>query len=216
MKSIEKGREPNSLIEYRASQHQPYSRNVFDDFAHKDELREALLQEQGHLCCYCMRRITADAMKIEHWASQSQRRELALSYDNLLGACDGGEGNSFVAQHCDTHKGNTPLTIDPTQAGDCERLIRYTASGEILADVPPVNTDLNETLNLNLGWLKMNRAAVMRGIIEGLKRKQPKGSWTPSLIEKELGRWRALQNGKYREYCQVAIYMLQKRLVSTK
>ena len=49
MKSIQKGREPNSLIEHRAEQTQPYSRNVFDDFAHKDELRECLLQEQGHL-----------------------------------------------------------------------------------------------------------------------------------------------------------------------
>ena len=39
MKSIQKGKEPNSLIEYRAGQTQPYSRNVFDDFAHKDELR---------------------------------------------------------------------------------------------------------------------------------------------------------------------------------
>lgn len=212
MKSIQKGREPNSLIEHRAGQTQPYSKNVFDDFAHKAELRESLLQEQGHLCCYCMRRIAASTMKIEHWASQSQNRELALSYDNLLGACYGGEGKPFGSQHCDTHKGNTSLTINPTQVGDCERLIRYTASGEVLSNVPQIDTDLNETLNLNLGWLKMNRAAVMRGVIEGLKRKQAKGTWTRPLIEKEIDRWRTLKNGKYREYSQVAIYILEKRL----
>jgi uncharacterized protein (TIGR02646 family) len=212
MKSIQKGREPNSLIEYRAGQTQPYSKNVFDYFAHKDELRESLLQEQGYLCCYCMRRIAASTMKIEHWASQSQYRESALSYDNLLGACYGGEGKPFAAQHCDTHKGNTPLTLNPVQVGDCERLIRYTASGEILSDVPQIDTDLNETLNLNLGWLKMNRAAIVRAVIEGLKRKQPKGTWTRPLIEKEINRWRTLKNGKYREYCQVAIYILEKRV----
>ena len=120
-------------------------------------------------------------MKIEHWASQSQNPELALSYDNLLGACYGGEGEPFRRQHCDTHKGNTPLTINPLQVGDCERLIRYTASGEIRSDVAQIDTDLDETLNLNLGWLKMNRAAIMRAVIEGLKRKQRKGTWTRPL-----------------------------------
>ena len=151
-------------------------------------------------------------MKIEHCASQSQYPEGSLSYKNLLGACDGGEGEPNKLQHCDTHKGNTPLTINPVQVGDCERLIRYTASGEVRSDVPQIDTDLNETLNLNLGWLKINRAAVMRAVIEGLKRKQPKGTWTRPLIEKEIARWRTLKNGKYREYCQVAIYILEKRL----
>ena len=54
--------------------------------------------------------------------------------------------------------------------------------------------------------------AVMKAVIEGLKRKQPKGTWTRALIEKEIARWRTLKNGKYREYCQVAIYILEKRL----
>ena len=115
MKSIQKSAEPRSLTYYRAAQAQPYSTTVYDDFAHKDELREYLLQDQGHLCCYCMRRIAADTMKIEHWAPQSQHCELTLTYTNLIGACYGGEGKPFAEQHCDTHKGNDPICLSITR-----------------------------------------------------------------------------------------------------
>lgn len=62
---IKKGAEPKSLKEYRS---QPNA--TYEDFRDKDDIREALLKEQGCLCAYCMGRISKDKMKIEHWISQ--------------------------------------------------------------------------------------------------------------------------------------------------
>ncbi len=46
MRRIHKGAEPRSLGEHRRSG------GDYDGYAGKDELRDALLKEQGFLCCY--------------------------------------------------------------------------------------------------------------------------------------------------------------------
>jgi hypothetical protein len=51
-----KSREPRSLTKYR-TQADSASKTIFDDYEDKDELRKALLKEQGFICCYCMQRI---------------------------------------------------------------------------------------------------------------------------------------------------------------
>jgi len=90
MKRIEKGREPKSLEEHRAKG---------GDFngLHKNELRKQLIDEQGCICCYCMRRIKYEELavstKIEHVKSQKKHFELQLDYQNLLLACGGNEGS---------------------------------------------------------------------------------------------------------------------------
>jgi hypothetical protein len=51
MKWIEKNlkNEPKSLRLHRQK-----SVSNYDNYAEKDDLRRALLEEQGYLCCYCM------------------------------------------------------------------------------------------------------------------------------------------------------------------
>lgn len=67
MKQINKNQEPQSLQEHRLKWFADY-----DNYLQKEELRESLLKEQGHICCYCMQRIKKDKMKIEHWRSQDE------------------------------------------------------------------------------------------------------------------------------------------------
>ncbi|NBH33059.1 hypothetical protein D3Z58_05740 [Clostridiaceae bacterium] len=57
---IKKNAEPAKLLQYR---HQPNGR--FDDMDAdvKEQLRESLLKEQGHLCAYCMRRISEQVIQ---------------------------------------------------------------------------------------------------------------------------------------------------------
>lgn len=88
MRDITKEIEPRSLTEHRAGEHCDY-----DNYQGKDELRQALVREQRGLCCYCMGRIRADtaSMKIEHWGSQARFPGDQLHYQNLLGACLGGQ-----------------------------------------------------------------------------------------------------------------------------
>ena len=52
MRAITKGPEPVSLTAHRQTPHCDY-----DNYAAKDDLRNALVSEQRGLCCYCMGRI---------------------------------------------------------------------------------------------------------------------------------------------------------------
>jgi uncharacterized protein (TIGR02646 family) len=208
MKHIRKGREPASLQRHRQA-----SFADFDNYP-KPDLQAALLEEQGHLCCYCMRRITAADMKIEHWASQKRHPSRQLDYRNLLGACHGSMGKSFKEQHCDTHKGEEDLVINPVdEIKNCERLVRYLPNGEVMSDDPAVHKDLVTTLNLNTEQLRGNRKRVVDVVVKYLSLKQKTGTWSPGLVERELLRWKSLNgDGKYEEYCQVAVYYLEKKL----
>lgn len=241
MRHITKGREPESLTRYRTT-----AGACYDDYAEKDDVRRALLREQGHICCYCMQRISVDKMRIEHWEPQHGEEgasERDLTYANLLGACPGGERSTeerreqrdrpkaflykpagrsteepvHAYHHCDVHKGNTPLTVHPADpVKNCELFIRYLPDGEITAE-DAIRRDLHETLNLNLGWLKRNRKKVLDATMEYLKVKHPKGDWPPGLLEREIARRKSVDSrGMLDEYCQVAVYILEKRLRRSK
>lgn len=115
---IQKKPEPNLLLEYR---HQINA--SFDDMDAdvKIQLRESLLKEQGHLCAYCMRRITdAKDTKIEHFEARTPENE--LQYHNLLAVCRGGDGGPVKAMSCDTKKGNRQIFINPLNKSDMERI----------------------------------------------------------------------------------------------
>ena len=89
MRAIAKGPEPRSLAEHRARG------ETYNNYRNRDELRNALADEQRGLCCYCMGRIrpSRDAIKIEHWQCQANFPEVQLNYRNLLGTCLGGKRN---------------------------------------------------------------------------------------------------------------------------
>lgn len=73
---IRKNSEPAKLLWYR---HQSNAR--FDDMDAdvKEQLRDSLLREQGHLCAYCMREIhDAGDVKIEHFRARTPENELSI------------------------------------------------------------------------------------------------------------------------------------------
>lgn len=207
MRTIEKGKEPPSLRLHRKSG------GTYETYAQTDELRASLLAEQGHLCCYCMKRISLRTMKIEHWASQSDNEDRTVDYDNLMGACTGGDGERKALQHCDTSRGNTPLKVNPLDRTQrCERLLGFLASGEIFSTDPEIHRDLDVTLNLNNERIKPKRKAILDSLLHRLGKEAP-GYWPREMLERELDTWKMLDaSGMYREYCQVAIYFLEKKL----
>jgi uncharacterized protein (TIGR02646 family) len=209
LKHIVKRREPPSLTQHRKQPHASY-----ENYAEKDELRGALLEEQGNICCYCMQRIERERMKIEHWASQRGHPQRQLEYQNLLGACEGGEGAPKHLQHCDTHKGDNDISVHPADAvHNCETLIKYQADGVIRADDQGVNNDLNVVLNLNLQSLCINRRAALDGALAILRRRRPDGTWTQAFLQGEKDRWNARDDSrKLREYCGIVNYHLQKKI----
>jgi uncharacterized protein (TIGR02646 family) len=220
MKQITKNQEPRSLVQHRANG------GTYDNLP-KDELRRTLLAEQGHICCYCMKRIPQKLnqkeidksypnCKIEHINCQSQNREQELNYLNMLLACNGNHGFPRIMQTCDTYKGEMDLSFNPSDTNrNIENLIRYRSNGEIFSDDETIDNELNNVLNLNTKNLSDARAIYYKNIqtkiiFEGKKRKGK--NIQKHFYEKEKQNLLTLNNGKFTQYCMVGVYLIDKKL----
>ncbi len=211
MRRIDKGREPNSLIAHRKG-----GGATYENFQAKQELRDALVAEQGGLCCYCMDRIEADAasMKIEHWRCRSRFRNLELTYGNLLGACRGGEGQLRSKQHCDTRKGDRDLDRNPADPSHhIETRVCYLDDGTIYSSEDTFDRQLNDVLNLNLEVLKAHRKSVLDSMLEWWKKERAqfrgpvRAEWLHRKREKHVGRV-----GELTPFCQVKAWWFDRKL----
>lgn len=170
MRDITKLSEPKALTAYRAQPDAQYDGPEFTPV--KVEIRKGLLQEQGHLCAYCMQRIKAEKMKVEHWQSQKEYPLRQLDYSNLLGCCMGGEGKPRNQQTCDTRKGDLALKYNPAQrAHAIQSKVRYKGDGRIDSTDTDFNQQIDSVLNLNHKRLVSNREEVLEGVRQELARK---------------------------------------------
>ena len=214
MKAIIKSNEPASLIEHRASQHASYEN------LDKTDLRASLLVEQGHICCYCMRRIPESnknpGCKIEHFLSQEHHSQHALDYSNMLLACLGQEGSPKHLQTCDTYKGDSDLSLSPSNPSrNIEDLIKYKSNGEIYSDDETLNSELESVLNLNVKILKDNRRVLYEEVqkriqIEGKRQRSKK--LKKKFLEDEKSKLLNLSSDKHTEFCMVGVYVINKKL----
>ncbi len=207
MKAITKGDEPACLTERRATEH-----SFYQNYQGKDALRAALVAEQRGLCCYCTSRISADgrAMKIEHWRGQRAYPHLQLNYDNLLGACRGGEGEPLLNQHCDTRKGGRDLMVNPASLDqDIVHGIRYQSNGEIRSDHVQLDGEIDDILGLNVAVLKNSRKSVLDVVLAWWQNKKPNHAQVQARIDK-------FDNGvgELEPFTPVAVWFLNKRLAA--
>jgi uncharacterized protein (TIGR02646 family) len=212
VRQILKQPEPASLTTHRFADHADYA-----NYAAKEELRAALVGEQLALCCYCMGRIRSDwrLMKIEHWRSQANHRADQLNYQNLLGACKGGDGQPFDLQHCDTRKGNADLQWNPADpAHHIETRLTYAPDGTIHAGDAVFDAQLNNVLNLNLPQIKNNRKGVLSALVYWWKGEKNRlhGPVPKDRIQREIEQRTTGAGGSLSPYCQVAVWWLQQRL----
>jgi len=219
MKKIEKGREPSSLIEHRAS-------GGHYEGLDNQELRQQLLEEQGHICCYCMKRIPQSltkeqidknypSCKIEHVLSQENHQDQELNFQNLLVACNGNHGQPKNVQTCDTFKGQKDFLFNPSQRQNIELLIKYNGIGEIYSDNSQLNTELREVLNLNTYDLKRIRAERYKFFSEmiALEGKRRNGKDIQRrFYENEKQKLLLKLDGKFPEYCMIGVYLFNKKL----
>lgn len=148
MIEIKKDREPAKLLWYRQQTGASYEQM---DKEVKDELLEKLLQEQGHICAYCMRRIPETRAlptgvapaTIEHWLPRNPKSKedigQGMNYRNMFAVCSGNRGCGNVAgMTCDASRGNSPLKVNPCDAATL-RGITYTSSGRIQSSDPEID-----------------------------------------------------------------------------
>ncbi|MBN8706501.1 MAG: hypothetical protein J0L62_11555 [Bacteroidetes bacterium] len=182
----------------------------FTEYEAITELREALLEEQGYICAYCMRRIPAKDVKvdatskIEHIKSQESRPDLQLSYANMAICCP---GNLNDEAHCDKSKGGNNVSFNLHTAA-LQQSITYTSfDGSISSTNTTWNNEMNDLLNLNHELLKANRKEALSGIIEILNAV----GWSKHTINTKLNLWRQRNTeGKYYQFCGIIIWYLEK------
>ena len=198
MKFIQKGNEPEAWKAYRLTEGVK--------FTAIPELKNALLLEQGHLCCYCMSRINFDTMKVEHWKAR-RYKDFVLAYNNLMAAC---EGNFCTDKHCDTRKADDEISINPTFAiNNVENIISYKWSDGRLVYLSEYKSDIETILVLNNFVLKRNRLSVLDGVIQVLKLK----NYSKSECQKQLDKFQKRdKSGRFQPYCMVAVRFLEKKM----
>ena len=188
----------------------------YTNYSYKPALRKALAHEQRGLCCYCMGRISSDrtGMKVEHWRSQTVYPDDDLSYQNLLGACQGGSGKPRALQHCDTRKGEDDIRWNPANPNHyIEQRVRFEENGSIRSDDPQFDGQIDNVLNLNLPWLSNNRKEVLDGIIEWWhqERSRVQGKVLRKSVEKQYVK-RTERSGKLEPYCEIEVWWLRQRI----
>lgn len=209
---IQKGREPESLMQYRKEKFAYY-----DGYPYKDDIREKLLAEQGYLCAYCMQRIDKEHMKIEHWYPEDRITDVErLDYQNMLGVCIGHmDGTKEKDDICDTHKKNELITVNPQDKITLSQIKYKTATGEIYSDNPEILKDLDKTLNLNCDkhLLKENRKAVLNSVIRELGKLQKNGIWGKKVLETMKSKYESVDlDGKKKEYAGIVLWYLEKKI----
>ncbi len=175
MKYLVKGKEPQALTKHRSAG------GTWDDFSlakGKKEVKNQLLAEQASQCAYCTQSISFDNMKVEHWFPRNptdilekvKGDSLQLNYKNLLAVCQGCIGKE---QHCDTHKAEKIIIINPLSKYHVES-IRYDKKGEIISSDIALQEDIDAVLRLNIDSLKEMRSRVLKRFIVILESKTKK------------------------------------------
>ena len=191
---IKKNASPAILLEKQAIARERglNSKDAYDLLCHADKqvILESLMQEQGHLCAYCMRRIpdkrplpeNIDPAIIEHWFPRNpanhEERGQGLDYNNLLAVCSGNRGRKHTRRPrdltCDAKRApqHPQLTLNPCNPCSLEQ-IRYKENGEIFSDDLTIQDDLNVKLNLNCVSEAVQLPQARKKVLEALQSQLP-------------------------------------------
>lgn len=175
MRHIRKDREPVAFTQWKTQGEDEWNPGWedFDGRPIKQVVKQALLDEQGYLCCYCEKRADEDTGHIEHLAPRHTHPDLQLAYENLLYCCaETPKGQPVTCGHA--RKPDDPVPVSPVQP-ECESRFLYTELGEML----PRNEDdfdARETvriLRLNEVLLRHSRAVVYQEIVDANDKLSP-------------------------------------------
>jgi len=225
MKYIQKAPEPEEFVQWKRDKPKKYQSNDWKKLnpLPKNALHEALLKEQGYICCYCECALTKDNSHIEHFVPKKgpyADPNLTFEYQNLLCSCDGNAGHpeNKGLTHCGNRKDDwfdATLMVSPLNE-DCANYFRYTTTGQILpTEECEKQQAAQETINrchLNHPILKkMRHEALKRIVLQSL-------TDNTTLLSDSLTRDEISQliqsysqpddKGRYTPFCTAIIYFL--------
>lgn len=189
MRKINKNQEPIEWYNYR--------RTPGVQYQSIPELKQALLEEQGYICAYCMCRIPSknglEKCRIEHLLCREKHSDRQLDYSNMVLCCSGDfdainnsessrKNYNHSNDHCDRSKANNDVSFDIFSDSFIDTLSYSSKDGTIKSSNSLYDREINKLLNLNHALLKENRRATLMGVLEMLKRK----GFSSSRIKKTL------------------------------
>ncbi|MDH6061526.1 TIGR02646 family protein [Chrysosporum bergii ANA360D] len=214
MKYIKKNQEPKEFSSWKALKNDDWKPSWDDNFQapQKPVVHDALLQEQGFICCYCGMAITRATSHIEHLQPRSSHPHLALQYINLVASCQGeSDEPPPVPVHCGHKKDNwydEQLLVSPL-IPNCAEFFRYPASGEILPTDDPDKKAAAETtiekLALNIAKLQNMRKLALDAALLGIE------DLTDAQIQQLAQHYdQPDSHGQYTPFCQAIAYILRQ------
>ncbi|MCK9155761.1 MAG: hypothetical protein M0P12_06585 [Paludibacteraceae bacterium] len=208
MIKINKQLEPQEWTRYRCTKGARYKSIP--------ELRKSLLEEQGYICAYCMRRIPVkdsnsnEDSRIEHLLCRVQHPESELCYNNMVICCPGAINDNF---HCDKKKGDNDISFNLFDNKLISTISYGSKNGEIKSSNQQYNREIKQILNLNNKLLSKNRLETLNAIINFLKKKN---DWNSYNLNNLIIKWNTKdKDGQFKPYCGIVIWFLEKKLKTT-
>lgn len=201
---ITNGREPH----YKNN----FATNDTDGISRRRDLRDALIKEQGEICCYCMKKIDVDSSHIEHFFPKEQFRDIDLSYDNLFASCN-GEGSSIIYdEYCGHRKDNwwREDMISPTDI-EVEKVFKYAPNGKISSVNGRTTSNIAQEMIHNLGLDSYHLERSRREAIEASEVFDDV-EYSEEEIRNFIDYYSNKDNGTYIPFCKAIVDCLEEML----
>jgi len=202
VKYIRKTNEPQSFTNWKNLANENWQ-PTYDELSGqvKKDVKNALIHEQGSICCYCETKLKYDDSHIEHLDPQSNNEEGRLNYNNMLCSCQ-QKLEKGEPRHCGNSKENYIIPITPLMQ-NCENKFEYTADGQILHTDVDSNVTM-QTLNLDIDKLnKLREKAIEPFIIDPDSLEKISREDAKIFADKYL----EIEDGKYNEFYTTIKYL---------
>lgn len=215
MKTIYKNDEPQEILQWKSKFKNKNGRvprysdlNEVENLPYKIFLKNSLISEQGHICCYCCKPIDTKNSHIEHIRpkERDEYRAISLEYENLLASCQGYHDREENCGHSKDNAFNEKLFVSPLEE-NCESLFEFSDRGKIkAADGNERAAYTIEILNLDTEQLNAARTEAMwvSGAMDEL---------TEDECQRLLDKFQSVdERGRYVGFSDAIVYQLKKQL----
>lgn len=215
MKRIYKNDEPQEILQWKSKFKNKNGRvprysdlNEVENLPHKIFLKNSLISEQGHICCYCCKPIDTKNSHIEHIRpkERDEYRAISLEYENLLASCQGYHDREENCGHSKDNAFNEELFVSPLEE-NCESLFEFSDRGKIKA------TDGNERAAYTIEILNLDTEQLNAARTEAMWVSGAMDELTEDECQKLLDKFQSVdERGRYAGFSDAIVYQLKKQL----
>lgn len=216
---IQKNAEPQEFIDWKRKFRNKNKRNAqYSDINGqpiKIKLKNALIQEQKSICCYCCNQIRDVDSHIEHFYPKGKTEYCgkSLDYDNLLASCQ-GEGTKEsktrrIRRHCGHAKlgqFDEKLLISPLDINCAERFV-FSQYGRVK---PKDESD--EKARYTIDILNLNDEKLCAARVSALWEADVFSAKTKEEYLQLIEKYSSPASGKLTAFCDAILFHLRKGL----